>query len=39
MDGGALHRWRRDGMITSTIVTLIFAIWAVFVALEALLSG
>ena len=39
MDGGALHRWRRDGMITSTIVTLILAIWAIFVAVEALLSG
>ena len=39
MDGGPLHRWRRDGMITSTIVALVLAIWAIFLAAEALLGG
>ena len=39
MDGGPLHRWRRDGMIASTLVSLVLAIWAIFVAVEAILGG
>jgi uncharacterized protein len=28
MDGGPLHRWRRDGMITSALMVVLLALWA-----------
>lgn len=39
MDGGELHRWRRDGMITSSLVTAALAVWAVICAAEFCLGG
>ena len=39
MDGGELHRWRRDGMITSTIATVALVLWALFCAAELCLRG
>ena len=38
MDGGELHRWRRDGIIVSTIMVVVLALWAVVCAAEFCLS-
>src|SRR3954451_7459683 len=38
MDGGPLQRWRRDGMISSTVALFLIALWALFCAGEALLG-
>jgi hypothetical protein len=37
MDGGDLGRWRRYGIMTTGLTTLALALWAIFVAVEALL--
>ncbi len=37
MDGGSLHRWRRNGMISSTVALFLLAAWALFCAGEAAL--
>ncbi|HEY4070028.1 MAG TPA: MAPEG family protein [Sphingomicrobium sp.] len=39
MDGGKLHRWRRDGMITSSIASVVLAVWALVRAVEFCLRG
>jgi len=39
MDGRALHRWRRDGMITSALASIVLALWALVRVVEYLLRG
>jgi uncharacterized membrane protein YecN with MAPEG domain len=36
MDGVDLHRWRAVGMITSSLITVGLALWAIFAAASAL---
>ena len=38
MDGGALQRWRRDGILATTFVNLALTLWAILVAGGALLG-
>jgi len=39
MDGVELHRWRRDGMIASSLATTALAVWALVCAVELCLRG
>jgi uncharacterized protein len=38
MDGGELHRWRRDGIIASSLMMILLAVWALVCAAEVCLG-